>query len=158
MPTWTLHGSRRPKDHAGRRSRPARPRLRTLSTAMVLNRARQFGLYGRTAILNVVDLHCLRRPSHHSSPRPSDRDRPAILGRPQDLMVAPNVTVVWSHFGTFAFLRSDAVGPRWSFEVDVDSLVGDVLFVVECADVGGDEGFYAVSEASCGFGEGYAGA
>ena len=43
-------------------------------------------------------------------------------------------------------------------EEGVDALVGDVFFVVEGADVGGDEGFDAVSEASCGFGEGHAGA
>jgi hypothetical protein len=43
-------------------------------------------------------------------------------------------------------------------EDGVDSLVGDVFFVVEGADVGGDECFDAVSEASGGLGEGHAGA
>ena len=38
-------------------------------------------------------------------------------------------------------------------EDGVDSLVGDVFFVVEGSDVGGDEGFDAVSESACGFGE-----
>ena len=40
-------------------------------------------------------------------------------------------------------------------EDGVDALVGDVFFVVECSDVGGDEGFDAVSESSGGFGEGH---
>jgi hypothetical protein len=40
----------------------------------------------------------------------------------------------------------------------VDAQVGDVFFVVEGADVGGHECFDAVSESSCGFGEGHPGA
>ena len=43
-------------------------------------------------------------------------------------------------------------------EEGVDALVGDVFFVVEGADVGGYWYFDAVSEASCGFGEGHPGA
>ena len=43
-------------------------------------------------------------------------------------------------------------------EDGVDSQVGDVFFVVEGSDVGGDEGFDAVSESSGGFGEGHASA
>ena len=43
-------------------------------------------------------------------------------------------------------------------EDGVDALVGDVFFVVEGSDVGRDEGFDAVSESSCGFGEGHPGA
>ena len=43
-------------------------------------------------------------------------------------------------------------------EDGVDALVGDVFFVVEGTNIGEDEGFDAVSEASCGFGEGHAGA
>ena len=43
-------------------------------------------------------------------------------------------------------------------EDGVDALVGDVFFVVEGADVGGHEGFDAVPESSCGFGEGHSGA
>ena len=41
-------------------------------------------------------------------------------------------------------------------EVCVDSFVGDVFFIVEGADVGGDECFDAVSESSRGFDEGHA--
>jgi hypothetical protein len=51
-----------------------------------------------------------------------------------------------------------ATPPLIQAEDGVDALVGDVFFVVECADVGGDEGFDAVSESSGGFGEGRAGA
>jgi len=40
----------------------------------------------------------------------------------------------------------------------VDSLVGDVFFVIEGADVGGDEGFDAVSESAGSLAEGHPGA
>ena len=47
---------------------------------------------------------------------------------------------------------------KWLAEEGVDPLVGDVFFVVEGTDVGGHEGFDAVSKASGGFGEGHPGA
>ena len=43
-------------------------------------------------------------------------------------------------------------------EIDVEALVGGVFFVVEGADVCGDERFDAVAEAAGCFGEGHAGA
>ena len=45
-----------------------------------------------------------------------------------------------------------------SSEDGVDALVGDVCFVVEGTNISGDEGFDAVPEASCGFGEWHPGA
>ena len=46
-------------------------------------------------------------------------------------------------------LGNPAVGTSRLPEDRVDSLVADVFLVVESADVGGDEGFDAVPEASC---------
>ena len=66
-----------------------------------------------------------------------------------------------SRLSGFISLHLSAVrGARdWvGVEVGVDALVGGVFFVVEGADVGGDEGFDGVAESSGGFGEGHAGA
>ncbi len=53
---------------------------------------------------------------------------------------------------------AEAGGPIALSEDGVDALVGGVFFVVEGADVGGDEGFDGVSESSGGFTEGHTGA
>lgn len=99
-----------------------------------------------------------RRPRLGSAPGCPDR----ALGR--STIVPTGATKC--NDGVVTFRSGELVGTRavaqarhhLLSEDRVDALVADVFFVVEGADVGGDECFDAVPEASGGFGERHAGA